>query len=63
MPPSERSSRIINLLRVAGIENRIIYNFDRDVILDKIDWAIVDSNINESRIKSLNYIRKVIGLL
>ena len=63
MPPLERSSRIINLLRVAGIENRIIYDFDRDVILDKIDWAIVDSNINESRIKSLNYIRKVIGLL
>ena len=61
MPPSERSSRIINLLRVAGIENRIIYNFDRDVILNKIVWEKVDSNINDSRMKSLNYIRKVIG--
>lgn len=63
MPPAERSSRIINLLRVAGIENRIAYNFDRDVLLDKIDWEKVDNNINESRIKSLNYIRKVFNSL
>ena len=63
MPYQERSSRIINLLRLSGLENRNINNFNREILYEDINWENVDKMIDQNRIKSIDYIRKVTALI
>lgn len=63
IPFKERSSRIINLLRLAGLENRNINNFNREILYEEINWDNVDKMIDQYRIKSIDYIRKVTALI
>lgn len=53
------ASRIISLLSVFGLENRIVSN-DFSTLTKEIDWAFVDEKLNDLKIHSLSFIKKVL---
>lgn len=57
----ETNSRICNLLKIAGLENRIYNKNKKNQVEEKIDWEIVDSNISKYKIISENYLDDVIN--
>lgn len=55
---SNESSRIGNLAKLVGVEDRIITNNNLE---QKIDYSIVNKKLQEERKKSLNWLKKAIS--
>lgn len=52
-------SRFTSLLKMAGLENRLVTDFDKfdyDIVEKKIDWSRVDENIQRMRNLSMDFL-------
>jgi polysaccharide pyruvyl transferase WcaK-like protein len=52
-------SRFTSLLKMAGLENRLVTDFDKfdnNIVNNKIDWSIVDENIQRMRKVSMDFL-------
>lgn len=56
--PTGEGSRIDNLVKITGTEERSIYN--ENVINERIDYAIIEERLNKERKKSIKWIKKAI---
>lgn len=56
--PKMFNSRILSLLRLCKLENRIIYSTDKEpLLLPSIDYKIVKDNLEEYKNDSINYLK------
>ena len=61
LPNNKTGSRNQSILRLTGLENRIINNFDDfSLVNDKIDYKEVNKIINSERINSINTLRNIL---
>lgn len=57
----KRGGRITGLLESVGMRHRCTDRFDRDVVLEEIDWNAVECNIENMRKHSVRYLMRVLG--
>lgn len=61
IPRSELNGRIESLLKLTGLENRMIQKENNLYVIEKnIDYTLVNSKLNEERKKTRNYIQKIL---
>lgn len=56
------NSRLLNILSLFGLEDRIVENIDIEKMYRDIDYRKVNKILDEERIKSINYLKKSLGL-
>ena len=56
------NSRLLNILSLLGLEDRIVENIDIKKMYQDIDYRKVNKILDEERIKSINYLKKSLGL-
>lgn len=61
IPHKTRGGRLINLLDLVGIPERLTTRFDRELVLDDIAWAAVDQRLAAERGKSEAFIRRAVA--
>lgn len=52
--------RVLNMLRIAGLEDRLLRNMDRNACCGEIDFDSVDSRIDEYRKRSIDFLKGAI---
>lgn len=50
-------ARFVSLLKMFGLENRLLFSVDEYKDMPDIDWENIDSVINENREKGLNFLK------
>lgn len=58
-PNNKRGGRLVNLLNIAGLSERLNDKFDKTVINKSIDWENVDKCLQKERSIAENYIEQV----
>lgn len=56
------NSRLLNILSLLGLEDRIIDNIDIEKMYQDIDYSKVNTILDEERRKSINYLKMSLGL-
>ncbi len=60
--PEIASARLSSLLRISGLENRLMNSGSSDlsVLEHEIDYRLVNENINRERVKSMNFLQRAV---